>query len=432
MWSSPRIAAYQGHKVSNEAPMELHTDSSDDGVEMLYEVARRYPLLTHDEEKALDEQKWQAAESLISQISADRNSLKRTTRLLETLQQNAPKVEAFSNREHFFQVQRDIRDLGEYEGPLDGHALLMRFRAGQLPATLIVALAELLMPEGSTPLSPVAIALTDCQLTNAERSPEYPISQKQTQALAKQIARYTEARDKLTLHNLRLVFTIAGRHRNKQASYSDLVQEGVIGLLRAAEKYQHSTGNRFSTYAFNWISQAVRRLNVDQGPVIRFPTHVQDQINRLYRIRSQRWERGETTRCADLARESGLDESKVRELLALRNLPTSLETPVHGYDGSSTLGETLEGGPYILQEESAWRVSLGKLLHKRLEKLDPVEAEVVARRWGLDGTAPMSRAQLAEKLSVSREWIRQLETNALRKLQRDPLIADTYTDYNAE
>ena len=214
--------------------------------------------------------------------------------------------------------------------------------------------------------------------------------------------------------------------------YSDLVQEGVIGLLRAAEKYQYKTGNRFSTYAFNWISQAVRRLNTEQGAVLRYPTHVQEQINRLYRIRSQRWAIGEQMTSAELALETGLSDSKVRELLALRNLPTSLNAPVHDEEGASTLGDTLEGGPYIAQEDSAWRVSLGKLLQKRLGKLDPAEAEVVERRWGLDGSAPMSRAQLAEKLSVSREWIRQLETNALRKLKGDPVIADTYTDYIAE
>ena len=105
-------------------------------------------------------------------------------------------------------------------------------------------------------------------------------------AIRGSLREYTEARDALVMHNLRLVHSIAGRNRGRGVGYLDLVQEGTLGLIRAAEKFEFEKGYRFSTYCFNWITQAVRRYVGDTGSLIRLPTHVQDQVNKVYRERA--------------------------------------------------------------------------------------------------------------------------------------------------
>jgi RNA polymerase sigma factor (sigma-70 family) len=250
-------------------------------------------------------------------------------------------------------------------------------------------------------------------------------------AMQELLEKYTDARDTLTMHNLRLVYSIAGRHRGRGVNYLDLIQEGTLGLIRAAEKYEYQKGFRFSTYCFNWITQSVRRYVGDTGGMIRYPTHVQEQVSKLYRLRVDEMARtGVEPGDETLAEAAGLPLEKTRQLLQLRNIGVSLDTPQFD-DDDGTLLDSMPGGPFSATEEQAESESLHERLLTELSDLEPAERQVVVARWGLHDGPPLSRAEIADKMSVSREWERQLERSALNKLSRNANVKSAYEDYAA-
>jgi RNA polymerase sigma factor (sigma-70 family) len=232
------------------------------------------------------------------------------------------------------------------------------------------------------------------------------------------------------MHNLRLVYSIAGRYKGRGVSYLDLVQEGTLGLIRAAEKFEFEKGFRFSTYCFNWITQAVRRYVGDVGTLIRLPTHVQEQMGRLYKEKAiEQLRTGVEPDEETLAAKLGMDIEKTRQLLQMRNLGVSLDAPRFD-DDEGTLLDTLSGEPYGGTEDSAEQASLHKFLGGAVDALEPSEQRVVVARWGLHDGPPLSRAEVADSLGVSREWVRQLERSALRKLKAQDSVKAAFADYS--
>jgi len=247
-----------------------------------------------------------------------------------------------------------------------------------------------------------------------------------------QIEQYTAARDLLIMHNLRLVYSIAGRNRNKGAAFLDLVQEGTLGLLRAAEKFQFERGYRFSTYAFNWITQGVKRHLADAAGTIRYPTHVQEQLGRLHGERGRMLARsGTSPRDTELAGALGVPVARTRDLLQLRNFGVSLDAPRFDEEPGSTLLDEVAGGPYAGPGDEAEQVSLNKRLLSEIHRLDQAEQQVVIQRWGLLAGPPLTRAEVADQMAVSREWVRQLEQSALTKLGDSETIREVYRDHCA-
>ena len=233
------------------------------------------------------------------------------------------------------------------------------------------------------------------------------------------------------MHNLRLVYSIAARSRNRGVSYLDLVQEGTLGLIRAAEKFEFEKGFRFSTYCFNWITQAVRRYVGDVGSLIRFPTHVQEQMSRLYKEKAIEHARtGFEPKDEELAGRLGMDVNRTRELLQLRNMGVSLDAPRFD-DGEGTIVDNIIGDTYGGTEDSAEQISLNKFLGGVIDQLEQAERQVVTARWGLHDGPPMSRTEIADIMGVSREWVRQLERNALKKLRAKTAVQDAFEDYSA-
>jgi RNA polymerase sigma factor (sigma-70 family) len=231
-------------------------------------------------------------------------------------------------------------------------------------------------------------------------------------------------------HNQRLVYSIAGKYTSQGMPFLDLVQEGILGLIRAAEKYSYERGFRFSTYAFNWIAQAVRRGIHDSGEMIRYPGHVQEQLSRLYGERTRLIEiSGEIPSDVQLAEAMAMDVDKVRQLLQLRNRAASLDAPRFDEDEGSTLIDTIESDSFLPTAGEAEQTSLKRFLARELESLEPTERQVVIGRWGLNDGRPLTRAEIADKLSVSREWIRQLEQSALNKLALNDSVHSVYLDY---
>jgi len=233
-------------------------------------------------------------------------------------------------------------------------------------------------------------------------------------------------------HNQRLVYSIAGKYNASQGmSFLDLAQDGVLGLIRAAEKFRYDKGYRFSTYAYSWIGQAIRRGVTDTAETIRYPGHVQEKLSRLYGERSRHLHTtGNTLSEEELANAAGLPADKLSQLLQLRNRAMSLDAPRSGEDGDATILDSIPGGPFTPTSDDAEQASLQRMLMGRIKQLEPAEQQVLISRWGLEQQRPQSRSELADQMSVSREWIRQLERSALAKLGNDTGVYHAYMDYN--
>lgn len=281
---------------------------------------------------------------------------------------------------------------------------------------------ELSIPEGVTVDDPVRMYLKEIGKVPL-LTPEEEVE------LAKRMeAGEEEPKKRLAEANLRLVVSIAKRYVGRGMLFLDLIQEGNLGLIKAVEKFDYKKGFKFSTYATWWIRQAITRAIADQARTIRIPVHMVETINKLIRVSRQLLqELGREPLPEEIAKEMGMSEDKVREIMKISQEPVSLETPI-GEEEDSHLGDFIPDDDAPAPAESAAFTLLKEQLIDVLDTLTPREEKVLRLRFGLDDGRARTLEEVGKEFNVTRERIRQIEAKALRKL-RHPSRSKKLKDY---
>jgi RNA polymerase primary sigma factor len=246
--------------------------------------------------------------------------------------------------------------------------------------------------------------------------------------LMKKVMDGLAAREHLIRANSRLVISVAKKYIGRGVPFLDLIQEGNIGLIRAANKFNYLLGHKFSTYATWWIRQAVTRAIADQSRTIRVPVHMGDQINKLLRTSHRlTQELGREPTSEELADALEIPTRKAEEMLRVARRPLSLEMPTDD-EGESELGDFIEDEDGLAPDEEVTSTMLRDLLQGILQDLPPREVRILQLRYGLVDGETYTLEEVGKKLGVTRERVRQIEAQALSRL-RHPTHARKLRDF---
>jgi RNA polymerase primary sigma factor len=394
-----------GAKVSNLDPnlpgdVELESEVHLDLADILEVLIANVPDEQRDEERLTE-----IAESLVRK--GKDGGLLRTDDIMNAF------VDIEINAEQFFQVYEAFRDMG-----INVSDEVEELANDETDDEAINKIEHI---EGSHIDDPVKMYLKEIgrvPLLNGEQEIEY----------AKGILEGSDtAKKRLIEGNLRLVVSIAKKYIGRGVSLLDLIQEGNMGLIRAVEKFDHTKGFKFSTYATWWIRQAITRAIADQARTIRIPVHMVETINKLVRTsRRLLQELGREPKEEEIAEVMGISAEKVREINKISQDPVSLETPIGEED--SHLGDFVEDKEIITPSEAANITMLRKEMEDVLDSLTPRERRVLQLRFGLIDGHQRTLEEVGKRFGVTRERIRQIEAKSLRKL-RHPSRSKILRDY---
>jgi RNA polymerase primary sigma factor len=225
------------------------------------------------------------------------------------------------------------------------------------------------------------------------------------------------ALDQLLKSNSRLVISVAKKHVGRGVSFLDLIQEGNIGLMRSAKKFDYRRGYKFSTYATWWIRQAITRAVADYGRTIRIPVHMSDQLSKMFRVKHELTQKlGHAPSDEELANELDVHPSKIKRMLKTAQHPLSLDMPIFT-DEDSVLGDFIEDSETPPPDETATNNLLRQQLETVLAALPAREVRILQLRFGLQDGKRHTLQEVGEKMGVSRERVRQIESQALKRLR---------------
>ena len=238
-----------------------------------------------------------------------------------------------------------------------------------------------------------------------------------------------EAKKDLIEANLRLVISVAKRYIGCGIPFQDLVQEGNIGLIKAADKFDFNKGFHFSTYAIWWIRQTISRAIADQNRLIRVPVHMSELINKIKRASREltvKLHRDPTD--AEIAKKLGINEQEVTEANKYVISMSSLDTPIGGEDEEVTIGSFIADTNISDPIENCERQDLHNALNKVLSTLSEREANILKLRFGFDGNQPMTLEEVGQQYGITKERVRQIEIKALQKM-RNPVRSNQIKEY---
>ena len=325
------------------------------------------------------------------------------------------------------QVTVDLQEIKDEESPLDTFEASTR----RLNDILEPSASALMEEEKNNAHKTLYASSDDVNLSDPVRMYLKEIGQiplltaDEEVELAKRIQAGDEsAKEKLIQSNLRLVVSIAGRYTNRGLQYLDLIQEGNLGLMKAADKFDYTKGFKFSTYATWWIRQSITRALADQARTIRIPVHMVETINRVIRTSRQLMqELGREPSTAEIAAAMKLPESRVQEIIKIAQDPVSLETPI-GEEEDSHLGDFIPDDSAPAPSDAAFYSLQREQLMEVLGTLSDREKNVICLRYGLDGGRSYTLEEVGSIYHVTRERIRQIEAKALRKLRQNRQLRD--------